>query len=311
VEPDRALARIARRQHGLISRAQAHTAGLSDAQLLHRVHRASWRRVLPGVYAFAGAPVTYQQRVLAACLATGPHAAASHETAAHLLGLSPFTRPPERVHLLAPAAHSARTPLATVHRTLALPPSDICMVARIPVTRPARTLLDIAGHVPRATLEEAVDDAVIRRLTSLDRLGRRLDELRASGRPGSRAVGEVLATWTDDMPQSLAEMRLVRRLVAGGVPQPTLQHEVWHAGRLVARLDLAWPDAKVGYELDSRRWHSSPAAHQRDVVRHNQLRALGWTVFQATPAQLRDDGRRLAEPVLARLHSEIEARPCA
>jgi very-short-patch-repair endonuclease len=101
------------------------------------------------------------------------------------------------------------------------------------------------------------------------------------------------------MPHELAEMRLTRRLVAAGVPPPVHQHEVHHHGRLVARLDLAWPHARVGYELDSRRWHSSPAAHQRDLVRHNALRALGWTVFQATPAQLRADGRELAAPLLA------------
>jgi hypothetical protein len=299
--PDHHLHRLARRQHGLLTSAQAAAAGLTTRQRDHRVRTGRWLHLARTVYAVAGAPRTFHQRALAACLAAGPGAAASHRTAAHLLGLSPFARPPDDIEVVVPLAHSARTPLATIHRTTYLPPADIATVARIPVTRPARTLVDVSRHASCATLEEAVDDAVIRGLVTLDRL---------RARRGSRPLAAVLATWTDDMPDSLAEMRLVRRLLAAGVPQPTLQHEIWHQRTLVARLDLAWPHAKVGYELDSRRWHSSPAAHQRDMLRHNRLRALGWTVFQAGPAQLKDDGRALAVPVLARL-AEVGVRSCA
>jgi very-short-patch-repair endonuclease len=106
----------------------------------------------------------------------------------------------------------------------------------------------------------------------------------------------VLAAWRDGgVPQEVAEMRLVRRLVAAGIPKPQLQHEIHVNGRFVARLDAAWPEVKVGFELDGFRWHGTPAGHQRDLVRHNRIKAAGWTVFQASPRDLRGDGRALAD----------------
>ncbi|MBW3668253.1 MAG: type IV toxin-antitoxin system AbiEi family antitoxin domain-containing protein [Actinobacteria bacterium] len=290
---ERAIARWARRQHGLITRDQALDAGLSSSALSRRVATGAWRRVAAGVFALVSSPATWRQRLLAACLAAGPFAVASHRSAAALFGLSGI--PPGAVEIAVPRGRSHRSDLAVVHQVRDLPAGDVTRIDGIPVTRPARTLVDLAAVVSPRALEEAVDDALCRRLVTLSRLDRRAEALAQRGRAGAANLRAILATWHDGglLPQETAEARLFRRLVHSGLPPPERQHEVWSDGRLLGRLDLAWPDARVGFELDGFRWHGTPRAHRRDIARHNGLKARGWTVFQATPADLVDDAAHL------------------
>lgn len=294
MEPDRTLARHARRQHGLVTRAQALAAGMSPDRIDHRVRRGAWRRLAAGVFALVSSPATWRQRLLAACLAAGPFAVASHRSAAALFGLSGI--PAGVVEIAVPRGRSHRSELAVVHQVRDLPPGDVTRIDGIPVTRPARTLVDLAGVVSERALEEAVDDALCRRLVTLPRLDGRAAALAGKGRTGAANLRAILATWHDGglLPQETAEARLFRRLVHSGLPPPQRQHEVWADGRLLGRLDLAWPEARVGFELDGFRWHGTPRAHRRDIARHNGLKARGWTVFQATPGDLVDDAAHLA-----------------
>lgn len=280
---DSAIARHARRQRGLLTRTQALAAGLSDAAITRRVATGAWLPLVAGVYALASAPRTWEQQVLAACLAVG--GVASHRTAAALWGFSGCR--PGPLHMTVAYGRTSRCAIARLHRSRTLRPSDITRADGIPVTRPARTLADLARQVPRPALEDAVDDALCRRIVTLDRLARQR---------GSPTLTAVLATWRDgSAPQDVAEARLLRRMLHAGLPPPETQHEVWHAGRFVARLDLAWPDRRLAVELDGFRWHASPRAFQRDRARRNLLVHLGWTVFQATPADLVGDGARVAD----------------
>src|SRR5262245_1913370 len=91
VEPlDAAAARIARRQHALITRSQALDAGFSPMAIQRRRRSGRWVDMGPGVYLINGAAVTWETKVMAACLATG--GAASHRTAAALKGLRGFPK---------------------------------------------------------------------------------------------------------------------------------------------------------------------------------------------------------------------------
>jgi very-short-patch-repair endonuclease len=65
-----------------------------------------------------------------------------------------------------------------------------------------------------------------------------------------------------------------------------LQHEVWHAGRFIARIDAAYPERRIAVEVDGFEAHSSPEAFQRDRTRQNRLVALGWTVLRFTWADV-------------------------
>ena len=121
------------------------------------------------------------------------------------------------------------------------------------MTAPIRTVVDVAAGVSERLLEEITDDAVIRGLAPLPSLTRRFGELRGSGRAGSSRLERALASWGDRMPQEVAEKRLDRRLRAWLTVAPVLQHEVRSEGGLVGFVDAAFPDRKVGYELNSFR----------------------------------------------------------
>lgn len=155
-------------------------------------------------------------QVLAACLAVG--GVASHRTAAALWQLSGCR--PGPVHVTVANGWTSRCAVATIHRSRTLRPSDVTRVDGIPVTRVARTLADLASHVPRPALEDAVDDALCRRLVSLYRLARQR---------GSPRLHAVLATWRDGTaPHGVAEARLLRRIVHAGLPPPSMSVCSWN-----------------------------------------------------------------------------------
>ena len=82
--------------------------------------------------------------------------------------------------------------------------------------------------------------------------------------------------------ESPLEQRLRRLLIKNGLPVPATQHEVRDRGKLVARVDLAYPLARLAIEADGYRYHTGRAAWQRDLVRRNALSLLGWTVHHVT-----------------------------
>ncbi|MDQ6928225.1 MAG: type IV toxin-antitoxin system AbiEi family antitoxin domain-containing protein [Actinomycetota bacterium] len=238
---DQKLARIAARQHGLFSRAQALAAGFTDAVIQRRLRDGFWIRVGSGVYCVAGAPLTWKQRALAACLVAGPGAVVSHRSAAVLHQVAGFR--PGPLEITVPTGRSSRSSLATVHRSGLLLPRDRTLVDGIPVTHPARMLLELANRVSRPTLEDAVDDVLCRRLTSLDRLMAAVDQP-STGHHGVHNLRGVLEAWAGGNNQPmLSEMRLIRELVARGLPRPVCQFEIRIDGH-VYRIDIAWPPVK-------------------------------------------------------------------
>jgi very-short-patch-repair endonuclease len=149
---------------------------------------------------------------------------------------------------------------------------DVTVVDAIPVTTPARTLIDLATCVDRDALEEALDDALRRRLVSLPKLRWRMKEL------GAR---KVLTRLVDErahgVTESNLEIRVLRALRAAGLPKPVIQHRI---GRY--RVDLAYPDARIAIECDGYQFHSGRHAFDSDRARRNVLTAMKWTVLHAT-----------------------------
>ncbi len=298
--PDRRADRLAVLQLALITWAQAIGVGLTRDQILHRQSSGRWIRLAPGVYRVAGAPVTWQQQILAACLAGGQATVASHLSAAALWGLA---EPPARPHVTRPREVSSRSRLATVHRSR-LADRDFTRVGPVPVTRVERTLVDCAVLLPRSALEDLVDEAVVRGLATPDGIGAANARAgRAPGRAGSRALVDALSVWAPGIrPDSTAEMRLLRQIREWGMPAPTPQFEVKDTtGRVLAHLDLAWPVARVGLEYDSDRWHA-PRRWDHDEARHAGVERLGWRIRHVDTTDLRagrDDLRRMLTTLLA------------
>lgn len=219
-----------------------------------------------------------------ACFAWGLLAVVSHRAAAALWCLAGFES--ISVELTVPRGRR-RTGPGIIHHN-ALTPAEITVLDGIPVTTPTRTLLDVASVAHRDRVEEALDDALRRRLVTLPRLRWSLAEWERSRRAGVAVLRELVAArdGTGSVPQSVFETRLLRVIERASLPAPVRQFEVWHQGRLVAVPDYAFPKALLGIEADSYRWHSGRASWEHDRARRNRLTLLGWRIIHITWTEL-------------------------
>jgi very-short-patch-repair endonuclease len=281
MDPERELAQIAHRQHGLVTRGQALAAGMSARQVTGRLARGRWHLVRRGVYAGGWVPPSWHQAVMAVVLAVGPPCAVSHATAARLWGLpvpvgdgihlrTPGNR---RVALDGVVHHRAERDEVTVHR-------------RMPVTTVARTLVDIGAT------ERVVDDALRRGLVRLDDLAACLDRLDRRGRRRTLGLRELLADrLPGDRPAANDwERWLAAVLRRAGLPAPVRQFPVEVGGRR-RYLDLAYPEERIGLEFDGFAEHGLVrSTFDDDRRRDNALRLAGWLVLhftsRSTPAAI-------------------------
>lgn len=147
-------------------------------------------------------------------------------------------------------------------------------------------------------VESAIEDALLRRLVTLELLRRTLDRL---GGPGRRGAG-VLRVLVDERDpataptQSVLEDALRRVLRAAGLPEPVRQYEV--AG---GRLDFAYPQLRLGIEADSRIWHGGRSDVQRNTDKANRLVAHGWRVLHFTWSDVRRHPAYVVDCVTAQL----------
>ena len=84
-----------------------------------------------------------------------------------------------------------------------------------------------------------------------------------------------------DPGESELEARVLRWLLAAGLPRPESQFRVIAAGRCL-RLDLAYPEHRLGLELDGWDAHGSRGAFDRDRERANEVALIGWRLCRFT-----------------------------
>ena len=271
---------IARSQHALVTYDQALAAGLSPSQIRHRIRSAEWGVVRPRVYAVTGAPPTWLQSVAAVALCAQPGAWISHETAARIWGLGVEDG---AIHVVTGLDRRVRLEGVRGHRSGTLFSADLTARHRIPVTTPARALVDVSSRLSYRELGSAVDDALRRRVMSLAAFRRCVSRLAEA--PGRRlgALHELLAERVPgyDPADSDLETRVLRLLVANGIVPPAQQYRVRIGGRTI-RIDLAYPERKLAIELDGWEFHRTRTAFDDDRTRANLLVAHGWTLVRFT-----------------------------
>ncbi|MGH2728769.1 MAG: endonuclease domain-containing protein [Actinomycetota bacterium] len=119
-----------------------------------------------------------------------------------------------------------------------------------------------------------------------------------------RALRDLLDERPSVATESALEALTWRLLLDGGLPRPERQYEIFGSGgRLLARVDFAYPEARVAIEADGYAFHSDPADWQRDRTRQNALTAMGWAVFRVTWADVTRRGRAVVREI-ARLLAE-------
>src|SRR5690606_35703346 len=136
---------------------------------------------------------------------------------------------------------------------------DECTVLRgIPITTPARTLVDAAGMLGTRELELALATAEREGLLEAEEQARLPD--RYSPRRGMAALRRLIGEQTGShFSESVAERRCRALLRMAGLPDP---HTNVSVGPY--RLDFFWPDEGVAIEVDGRAYHSSSPRFEGD-----------------------------------------------
>jgi hypothetical protein len=126
---------LAAGQYALFTGAQWKQAGFSPRALRRKEARRVVEEVHPGVFAIAGAPRSFEQNVLAACLSVG--GVASHRCAAYLWGFRKFESADVEVLVRRERTPSRRD--VKIRRTAHLEDGDLTVLRGIPITdRPRR-----------------------------------------------------------------------------------------------------------------------------------------------------------------------------
>jgi predicted transcriptional regulator of viral defense system/very-short-patch-repair endonuclease len=293
--PDgRALAELARRQHGVVSAQQMLEIGYARATLgvwakagkLHRIHR--------GVYAVGHASLTWEGRCMAAVLANSP-AVASHRTAAWIWDLRRWR--PGRFDLTAPTRRHRREPIV-VHFAR-LEPEDLAVVGEIPVTSVARTMLDLAPDESTRNLHRMIGRSEDRKSFDLRRFERLL--ARAGGHPGRVKLRYALDTYKPEnaVLRSGLERRFRELVIAAGLPRP--QTNVFVEGY---ELDAYWEAEGFAVELDVYATHGSRLSFEEDRKRQDDLLLAGVETIRVTGARLDREPRA----TIARVAAHLERR---
>jgi very-short-patch-repair endonuclease len=296
--PDREIAALAAQQRGVVSRAQILAAGIERGAITRRIRAGRLHPVHRGVYLVGHPNPMHGAREMAAVLACGSRAVASYGSAAYLWQLLPYPANPGPVDVTVPERKLASTPRIRIHCVQALDQRDIRALHRIPITTPARTLLDLATILPPYLLERALAEAQVRRLA---RRGDLVEQLaRNPGRPGTRVLRWLLDLKGDPAAtRSEAERRLLKLIRAADLSSPEVNARVGHY-----EVDFLWREQRIVVEVDGFRFHSSRAAFERDRQRDAALAAGGYTVIRVTWRQLVD----APEAVVARIAAALAVR---
>jgi hypothetical protein len=235
------------------------------------------------VFVSAAVPQTFEQRVLAAVLAAGVNAFASHETAAQLWEL-PLPSPAE-LEVTTILERRPRTSGVRVHRSGLLVERDLTELGGIPLTVPERTIVDLSSRLAAGQLGRMIDDALRRRITSLSRIVATAARLpRAPGRSPKKlqAVLDRRLPGVEER-ESVLEDFVFDALRRFGLPLPVCQYEIVVGGKR-RRIDLCYPDDRLALEALGFAWHAFRSPWDSTVLRGNELQLAQFRVLQFTSA---------------------------
>jgi very-short-patch-repair endonuclease len=276
---DRAIAALAAMQHGVVTRHQLQALGLGRGAITHRIALGRLHTVHRGVF-LVGHPTPLGRALeMAAVLACGGGAAIGRHSAGAVWSI-PCGPPPACVEIVLCRDWVPRRRGVCIHRTLSLTRRDVRTVDGIPVTTPARTLLDLGAVLAPEALELAVADALRRRLLTRGDLAEQLN--RNGHLRGAAALRSVLeADGGPAFTRSAAERRLLDLLRKASLPSPLINARVCGY-----EVDFHWPRERVIAEVDGFTFHGDRIAFERDRGRDAELQALGYRVIRITWRQL-------------------------
>jgi hypothetical protein len=240
MRPRDRIERLASSSHGVVTRTQLLAEGLTESQIKRRLRSGELLQEHRGVYRVGHRAPSVEARYLAAVWACGENALLSGRAAGHLLGL--LTTPPYMPEVTAPTER--RVPGVRTQRNRE--PVDAMIWRGIPVTTPARTLVDLSSVLAVDELARACHEAGVR-------FGTAPGEVEASlgVRPGATKLRRVLRG-DEHVTLSRLERGFLALLRREGLPLPVTNRPA--GGRYV---DCRWVEARLTVELDGYRYHAS------------------------------------------------------
>ena len=279
---ERALERLARRQHGVFRRDQAAALGFSPRMIQHRLACGAWIRLAAAIYALASAPSTWKRQVKAAELSLAG-AVISHRAAAVLHGVDGFK--PGAIDITVARTGPSRSPWAVVHRRRSTPST---IVDRITTTTLPRTVLDLAGQVPAWKLAASFDDLVVSRRLCVEDLRAEYDLVASTRCRGIGVIRWLLDDRVDGELPAANELERALRRVLSHPEIPATDHQAhfpWWPDAPY-RVDALVPAWRRIVEADGRRWHTREADFERDRARDHLAQRHGYEVTRFTYRQL-------------------------
>ena len=202
---------------------------------------------------------------MAAVRACGEGAVLCGMAAAHLLRIIKGAPPPPEV--MAPTKRRIKG--IRTHRSRHPSPrnSDATTSRGVPVTTPARTLVDLAAVLSEDELARACHEAGVRHGTTPAQV-----EAILARRPSSPGAGKLRAILRGDVRTTLSklEKRFLELLRVAGLPLPETNRRVG-----TKRVDCRWPGYRLTVELDSYTYHHSRHAWELDRRREREAYARG------------------------------------
>lgn len=297
---DQRVAAIAQHQRGRVSRAQLVAVGLSAGAIQRRLRRGSLIREHPSVYQVGHAPTTRLGPETGALLSIRNGAVLSHHSAAALWQIGPADR---QIQVLVRGGSGGRRAGVKVHRTALLDARDTHVRDGLPVTSPARTLLDCAGATSTRQLERMFTEALTLKLVTPADIEDVLAGSRSrTGQGALRALvdAEVLPAHT----RSVAEERLLELIRRAQLPEP-LVNAALHG----FEVDLYWPAQGVVVEVDSYGFHTTRWAYERDCRKDAVLRGHGLHPTRFSARQVRDEPLLVIAQVAGALAGAVDPPP--
>jgi very-short-patch-repair endonuclease len=186
-----------------------------------------------------------------------------------------------------------------VHQLTDLTDDHITTVHGLPITTPERTIIDLSAVLGRSHLEQIIDNSLAARRVDLEQLGTLFGQLGRRGKPGTAKLRAILEPRQSGYhaPESELERRLVGLLETHGLPNPVLQFSPEWLAPTNGRVDLAYPEAFLVIEGDSRRWHTMLNSFESDRQRDNAAQLAGWSVLRFTWDDIVHRPEHIAETV--------------
>lgn len=287
-----AMRKLAEEQHGVVAWRQLIALGLGRGQIEARVSSGKLLPLHRGVFALGHRRIDIRGRWLAAVLACGPNAVLSHGSAAQLWDIRGSRGP---IEVTRRSGHR-RPHGVQLHQTRSLPPEHVAVNAAIPVTTPERTLLDLAARLDHVQMERALVAADRAKHLRWDELVQMVEEAR--GRKGRSMLRRLCAQIDPGAVETRSNPEIDFLALCREAKLPTPHTNVLVEGRLV---DFFWPKERLVVEIDSYRFHSDRAAHERDGKSTIALMSAGYKVLRPTDRMLDEN----PDPVMRLVHRSL------